>query len=95
MSESEHWGSLLKLPWEWVGGAYEGEGEGTMILERLRRTWRKAAPGGKGHLTFPLYLFFQGVGLSSCGMTVTRPLPFYYILLILLQQVGPEAWPWV
>lgn len=47
MSESEHWWSSLKSPWEWVGGAYEGQGEGKMILRAIAKkleegsTWRE------------------------------------------------------
>lgn len=60
VSENEHWGSLLKLPWEWVGGAYEGEGEGegTMILRAIAKkleegsTWRERT----SHISFvPLF----------------------------------------
>lgn len=37
--------------------------EGKMILRAIPESWRElfsAVPGGKGHLTFSFYSFFQG-----------------------------------
>lgn len=41
----------------------EEDTEGKMILRAIVGSWRElfsAVPGGKGHLTFSSYFFFQG-----------------------------------
>lgn len=74
MSESEHWWSLLKLPREWVGGAYEGEGEGKMILRAIAKkleggsTWRERT----SHISF-VPLFPRGRALILWGVSDPPP----------------------